>query len=565
MRTSIRVLCFILAMVAGAAASHAESVEALLVRLDSLVAGHEQFAQAKQARIDGIKRESIKVNTDEERYWFNRRLYDEYFVFDADSAMSYVNANLRLAAKAGNRAWQDEWHIKRSFILSVMGLLKDAEEELAAIDLNTMSEELRHEYYAQMAYLYSHLGQLSDHRNVGREDYDAMSSSYQDSTYNTISNENPEYLWHKGSAHYDRPDENTPALIAELKTVVDGSSQDTRLDAINAYVLSRLYGDVGDNDNKLRYLIVSGCIDVATANRDIASLEELADILIQQGDIERAYNYINYCRQQAIALPNRVRAASLSRTEAVVHQLYVDKLQATGASLQLTLRILIGVLALVVLMAILLINRSHRLKRSKRQLSESNAKLEANIGELSASRAQLEETLAELRDANTHIQQINHNLSEANNTKERCIGATFALCSSYIDRLENFRRTVGRLVRSNSWNELRAEVAAPSLTTDELKEFYRSFDKHFLEIYPDFVDDFNGLLRPDQRITVAPGQLNMELRIYALVRLGIADSVTIAAMLHCSPQTVYNYRLRTRNKAAIPKETFAETVKKLGK
>ena len=101
---------------------------------------------------------------------------------------------------------------------------------------------------------------------------------------------------------------------------------------------------------------------------------------------------------------------------------------------------------------------------------------------------------------------------------------------------------------------------------DLLKEFYHSFDAIFLHVYPDFVEDFNSLLRPEERIVLKEGELlNTELRIYALVRLGISDSVKIAEFLHCSPQTVYNNRLKTRNKAVIPKEKFADTVRSLGK
>ena len=104
------------------------------------------------------------------------------------------------------------------------------------------------------------------------------------------------------------------------------------------------------------------------------------------------------------------------------------------------------------------------------------------------------------------------------------------------------------------------------MAQNELKEFYHNFDAIFLHVYPDFVNDFNALLQPDERIMLKEGELlNTELRIYALVRLGINDSIKIAEFLHCSPQTVYNYRLKTRNKAIIPKEEFADTVRSLGK
>ena len=109
-------------------------------------------------------------------------------------------------------------------------------------------------------------------------------------------------------------------------------------------------------------------------------------------------------------------------------------------------------------------------------------------------------------------------------------------------------------------------TSTASMAQKELKEFYHNFDAIFLHVYPDFVSDFNNLLHPDERIVVKEGDLlNTDLRIYALVRLGISDSVKIAEFLHCSPQTVYNIRLKTRNKAVIPKEEFAKVVSSLGK
>lgn len=120
-------------------------------------------------------------------------------------------------------------------------------------------------------------------------------------------------------------------------------------------------------------------------------------------------------------------------------------------------------------------------------------------------------------------------------------------------------------MKTGQINELRRSTEHP-ITTAELKAFFHTFDQVFLNIYPDFVQDFNALLRPEEQIVPKEGELlNTDLRIYALVRLGITDSVKIADFLHCSVQTVYNNRLRVRNKSLIPKTEFAQTVQQLGK
>ena len=142
---------------------------------------------------------------------------------------------------------------------------------------------------------------------------------------------------------------------------------------------------------------------------------------------------------------------------------------------------------------------------------------------------------------------------------------SFTICSNYIGKLEELKKNIHLKVVTKKYKEIEASTANFDMK-DELKEFYQSFDSVFLHLYPTFVNDFNSLLQEDKRISLREGELlNTELRIYALVRLGITDSVKIAEFLHCSPQTVYNNRFRVRSKAIIPKEDFAETVRTLGK
>lgn len=533
-------------------------------RLDSALANRQHYQDAKLARINAIKRTGKHIFSTEERYWMNNRLYNEYFVYNADSAMHYVDENLAIARLMDDEARENEWKINRSFVLTAMGQLKDASDELASINPTALPEHLKSAYYEQKAFLYSHLAQLTDWRTEGILDYTELSHVYEDSTFLAMNERHPLYLWHKASSKFGRPAESDE-VMAELTAAVDSADLDSRYDAMHAYALARLYGDRGDMQHRAKYLILSGIADVRIDNRDIASLEELSSMLLEQGDIDRAYNYVTYCKQQALVLPNHVRAASLAKTEAHVHQLYVDKMRTAGERLRLRTTILFVAIVLLVLLTVIVINRSRKLSRSQNALREANTRLNANLSELSQAREQQQHTLDELRQANDKIGQINLALKEANYVKEECIGATFALCSTYIDKLDAFRKTVSRLVRANMWSELREEVASPAVSTDELKQFYKSFDTLFLNIYPDFVKDFNDLLRPEEQISVKPGELNTELRIYALVRLGISDSVKIASLLHCSPQTVYNNRLRTRNKAAGSKDNFAEAVKSLGK
>lgn len=541
-----------------------ESVDVLLNRLDSMIMNEESYERRKQEKISQLKHSGKRPVTDEERYWRNRSLYDEYFVFDADSAMKYAIDNLNIAQLLGNKQWEYEWRINKSFTLSVMGLLNDAKDELTKVDQNELSKQNKIKYYGQLAYLYSHIGQLSGHRIIGGDDYDRISHTYEDSISKLITPEDPEYLWYVASSKVDN--EKIPSELMEtLKAAVDSCTLNSRTDAMNCYILSRLYDRMGDQNNRMRYLILSGMADVSIANRDIASINELADILLEKGDIDRAYAYVNYSQKQALSLPNRVRAASLAQTVSEVHSLHEKKLRTTEHNLRTALVVLFIIILSLILLIVMYMRRSRQLNRSQNKLEEANHVLTKNMEEITKSKAERDELISNLQAANVHNKEISMTLREANYVKEECIGAAFALCSSYIERFEKYRKDILKLIKAKKWKELEEEVISASYSNRELKDFYHNIDTLFLNIYPDFVNDFNGLLRPEEQITLPPGELNTELRIYALVRLGISDSVKIAALLHCSSQTVYNYRLKMRNKAVIPKEKFAEAVKSLGK
>lgn len=204
----------------SAAFSAIPSVGELLARLDSMIDNEDTYMRLKLDKIAQIKQNRRRASSVEERYWNNRALYDEYFVFDADSAMNYADANLRIARHLGNRQWEYEWRINKSFALSVMGFLNEAQDELSQIDISDLSDSNKIKYYGQLAYLYSHMGQLADHKIIGNDDYDHISHCYEDSISTLITPDSPDYLWYVASSKVDSkviPD----GLIETVKASVD--------------------------------------------------------------------------------------------------------------------------------------------------------------------------------------------------------------------------------------------------------------------------------------------------------------------------------------------------------
>lgn len=202
-----------------------------------------------------------------------------------------------------------------------------------------------------------------------------------------------------------------------------------------------------------------------------------------------------------------------------------------------------------------------------RKLQKKNEELDKNVEQMK----HLYDTLAisnqDLQKANKKMGIITEQMLEANYIKETYIGTLFTICSSYITKIQDIRKATYRKLQTKQYEELmRQNDPTDESITHEIQDLYHKFDITFLKIYPNFINDFNQLLKPEERISLKKGELmNTDLRIYALVKLGITSSTKIAEFLHLSPQTVYNARLKMRSRAIESNENFPDRVRQLGK
>lgn len=553
----------------------AQNLEALLDTLDQALHNYDHYAAQKESRIVSLRRKLTEKQQSADRYAIQSLLYDEYHVYDADSAMALCNRQLRIAEELSNDEWKAEWHIKRSFILAATGLLGDADDELKSLDgrSHLLPPALRTEYFRQKIYIYSHqqqyLGASSDgdpRVKAANADADVKQQMYNDSILQIVPKTDPLYLWQIAWG----PDGSK--VKTQLQKALKEGKLESRVDAMNAYSLAHIYDMEGNESGRLEALVMSAIADVTCCNHDVASLEELARLLFERGDLERAYSYINYCMANDQAYHNRVRMVTTSATFSDIHNASVERQHRQRQLLLISIVLLVLLSTALGIVIVQLVIRVRRSRREELALAEAGHRQEEANRELQSVNQQLQEMVEKFDKANCELSAVNGRLSDAidelnetNYVKEETIGMAFTLCSNYITQIEEQRRTMGRMLKTNQMDLLRKRLET-SQSSAMIKDFFRHFDQLFLNIYPDFVEDFNSLLRPDESIHPKENdQLNTELRIYALVRLGINDSVKISEFLHCSPQTVYNYRLRVRNKSDIPNSEFAAMVQKLGK
>lgn len=536
----------------------------LLHSLDSLLEQQDLFVRVKEERIQQLKMQYSRVKDVKELYAMNRMIYLEYRVYDADSALHYINKNIQLAQQTNNRTWEVVSLLEQSFVLTSSGLLTEALKAVSDIRPEELPQNLRSEYFGRLCTLYSRLRDYSSENFQLSEYYNDLQKAFRDSVYLTATPDELRYWNCRAWLYLGTPEiEPVKQAFEENKQTL---SNDSRKYSIATYNLSAIYRSENNESKYLENLILSAMADIRSVNGDIGSLQEIAEYLFKHGEIDRAYNYILYCSQKAMLFHNRVRIVKMSHLQNQIYKAYQEQSRTQQKRLQASL-IAVSFLFLVLIGAFLFIRKQmRRLKEANLKLDSTNQKLSVNMNALSTAHQRLEEVNMQLKDLNTQLQEVNDQLRESNYVKEEYIGYVFNICSTYISKLEEFRKNINRKLKVGQIEDVKAMTDSSATASNELKEFYQNFDTIFLHLYPDFVGDFNALLLPEERIELKEGELlNTELRIHALIRLGITDSVKIADFLHCSAQTVYNNRLRTRNKSIIPKEDFINAVKKLGK
>ena len=562
----ILIVCLLFpAYVCADTSKHAlEENRKLLHSLDSLLEQQDLFVRVKEERIKQLKMQYSRVKDVKELYAMNRMVYLEYRVYDADSALHYINKNIQLAQQTNNRTWEVVSLLEQSFVLTSSGLLTEALKAVSDIQPEELPQNLRSEYFGRLCTLYSRLRDYSSENSQLSEHYNNLQKAFRDSVYLTATPDELRYWNCRAWLYMGTPEiEPVKQAFEENKQTL---SNDSRKYSIATYNLSAIYRSENNESKYLENLILSAMADIRSVNGDIGSLQEIAEYLFKHGEIDRAYNYILYCSQKAMLFHNRVRIVKMSHLQNQIYKAYQEQSRTQQKRLQASL-IAVSFLFLVLIGAFLFIRKQmRRLKEANLKLDSTNQKLSVNMDALSTAHQRLEEVNIQLKDLNTHLQEVNDQLRESNYVKEEYIGYVFNICSTYISKLEEFRKNINRKLKVGQIEDVKAMTDSSATASNELKEFYQNFDTIFLHLYPDFVGDFNALLLPEERIELKEGELlNTELRIHALIRLGITDSVKIADFLHCSAQTVYNNRLRTRNKSIIPKEDFINAVKKLGK
>ena len=542
-------LCFLLFFSCHSALA-GESLDSLLNVLDKTIKEADTYVQIKENKLHELKKEARKTPPfSVERYNLNNDIYLEYKAYRSDSALHYLNENMLLARQLNDKERELKIQLELSYLLSSIGMYMEAADILNSIDRQTLPSSLLGHYYTCYEHVYFEAGAAQPRYKMFASRYVKLSHAYRDSMQITLDPSSATYLWLRETqlreaGKYDEALEFSDRRLAE-------SSFGTPQYALVAYQRFRLFESMGKKDEHLYYLVLSAISDVRSAIKEQSSLMVLAQELNSKGDLKRAYDYINFSWEISQFYKTRLRSWMNITPLSMINGNYQDIIKQQNRELLIYI-VCVALLALLLVIALIYIYRQMKaLSIAKKGLQEVNERL-FSLNE-------------ELEEVNRHLRSTNLELSESNLIKEAYIARFFKLCSVYVDRLQAYRKLVNKKLQRGQVAELlKMTHLSNDIVTVEVQELYANFDSAFLHLFPNFVESLNALLLPDEQIVLKPDELlNTELRIFALIRLGIKDSSQIAELLHYSVNTIYNYRSRVKTKARVSRDDFEDLVAKI--
>lgn len=529
--------------------SHEGELQQALDRLDEALMLRGDVAKIKDAHI-AIHRTALENKSlSYEQQLFNvEKLIDLYYKYQLDSTIVWLQRGVTLASQAGDTAQKDGFKLQTSYIYSTAGLYDEASSLLQSIDTTRLNSETLELYYAAQHSYNRELREYSPDPTI-REQATNLEKYYMDLLigHESDSLERHKYLCVKYSNLGEW--EKVPNELDHILPTLDPESQEF---AYYTYFKALSVGDNrGTPEEFTTHLARSARADIMSCTKDYASLSMLSEMLFHMGDVERAFRYIKISMEDAILYNSRLRPWQVATMMPIIEKTYNDKMNSQQRMLT-WLVVIISLLSIVTFFSFLLQNRKKRqIRQAKMQLEEMNQQMEEYIVRLSEQNAKEHSLLAEL--------------SEANAVKEQYIGLFLVICSNYIDLLKSYHNNVLKKISRGSVESLRKELENSRIIHEAEEEFYANFDNAFLTLYPTFVEEFNALLQEESHITLKnPRTLNTELRIFALIKLGITDSSRIASLLRYSVNTIYNYRSGVKSKAKISRDDFEDNIKKIG-
>lgn len=514
---TLLVICFF--QLVTLSALSASTIDSLLAEYDQSLLHAEEYCMLREARIDSLK---ALPATASNMY----AIGEEYTPYQCDSALRYFS----MAVEQEEEPVSTLSRLKLIYLLASIGYYSEGFEEQRSLHRDTIEKyHLLNDYYNAIDHLYGEAAVYSK-LNQHRQYYFHLSDLHRDSLFQQLSQQTPTADFYKMLLIKARNEKRYDQALLYSDSTLMLTAPQSHLFAIMAYERAIIYREMGDTNEFEEWLIRSAITDVKSGITDNGSSWMLAEMMYNNGDLKRAHHYIEYSLANAGFFNARLRYMQINPLGNLINTTYQHQQSVLSRRLSIALLIIGALLVCLLLILLYTIRQYKHLHALNQQLAEMNQ---------------------QLAEMNQQLTTLNASLEESNIVKEQYICRYLEVYRDYISRITKLARKAG-------------EKDPDAIMKREMAEFYRQFDHTFLSLYRNFVADFNALLIPEERIYPKPGEgLTTELRIFALIRLGITSSTKIAELLCYSPNTIYNYRAKVKNASLGDRDTFELRVSQL--
>ena len=537
MKPKLYLICFFLAISLQTVNAQQTDIDRLYNTIDSLIEHRSELLAEKEIRLKALK-DGLQEGLDEDQLFkLNERIYDEYMAYNFDSAYYYINKNVERQRALGHADRFATSAVRMAHILAVSGIFNNARLLLNEVRVEDISTANKIDYYEQQSELNLFRSEMANFTPLFPAYVDSM-QHYRQKILEIAPHNSYNYIFNL--ATYTCEQGEVDKAIKMLEDYLPKLRQGDRHYSIVTSTLAFFYTHKDQPETREKYLLLSAISDLRASILENNSLRELSIILLERQEYKKAYNYLQQASEDAKLYGSRLRSLQAARLAPLITQAYDTERVRT----QNRTYILLAILSVITLLLIGTIAFILSMMRKRRAAIEK-------INTLNQ----------ELERRNAAIEAANNEMKESNRIKDEYIGRFLELSSNYIQRGEDRAKLLNRLARDKKMAELYAELKSSASLNESIRLFYQNFDTAFLNIYPNFIKEVNSLMANGNQFEVDGGQkLTTELRILALIRLGINDNQKIADILRSSITTIYTYRSKIKSRA-LSKDTFEDEIR----
>lgn len=520
----------------------ARDLDSMLVQFDKVLERRDTYFMAHEHAIDSAKAvlRLIPVSEYGRRAAALHDIFNLYRSYQGDSARVYADREAEAARASGDPETIVLAQEDRLYSKITGGIFSEGADIVRQTDLSKVSKETKGRFYFYCNRLYTDMSNYAD--GTFSDENSVKARAYSDSVIALL----PPTAYMSQYSQIFKTLENltTDQKIEIYNGLLRRNDIDLAEKAMIVSILADLYTYKDDKETTAFYKAQSAIYDILSAKRETTSKNDLARIMFELGDLDRADRYIQAALEDADFFNARHRKIEIAKVFPLIQQARYMAVDNERSHLRIFTIILIIIgLVLAGLLFYILVQR-RKLSESRRQVALRNDELEKANGEL--------------EELNSSLKKAYDSLAESNRIKDEYIGFGFSVNSEYISKLEALYKLVKRKLKVRQYEDLDIMLKDSDIRREK-NEMKQNFDKVFLRLFPTFIQDYNALFEQpaaDGAELESQAELTPEMRIFALIRMGITDCADIARFLNFSVNTVNTYKTRAKNRSTVPNDRF---------